>query len=997
MKTVKTVAVFLVIYLSISCLTFQKTNSVKAEEKNNLKLERIMGISEKSGVFRLKSSDGWNHFPDYQQGLAVASDGTIYIGDSAESQIEMFDSNLNSIGIFGSLGTGDGQFQNLLAITLDNKDQIYAVDGYLCTIQVFSKDGKFIRKFGTKGELIENLQLPTDIAVLDTGDFLVCDLYGGLKVFDQEGEFIRNFSIDDNLQPEMRNYPNRVKLGKDGFVYVSSITNDRDGRILKLDQNGKLIGFILGDENDSSNVAITDFAIDNQFLYITDCSWGNRKVLKYKLSLTNESAEFVDTIASLLPKLKIEKTNVRAPTAVFAQDKKVYYLDGDINRLVVVTEDNEFIGSIESPVMQYGLAYQANPQYKFPDGYFSAPYGIVFDKEENLLVVNSAFQIVNKFSKDGAFIQNIGKIPASDKILVGECYFPKGIGINKDGYIFVSDSQRHCVQVFSPDTKPLLTIQGVYMYPYDIAFDKEGHLIVISAGNSTMHIIDISHIANKEYEIINSIRIPGDWPSSFLIVNDKIWIIDSNYDRVYIMNSEGEIIKEIGSIGTKPGQFTGPNGVCADKEGNVYICETVNGRIQKFTAEGNLIWCEEMGWFGLSRATIDSEGHLFVSDCIHNVIAVFTDLTNKTPEDEKPEESNANFSLQLLSKEVKQGNGIWIDLHGEKLEKVVSLDLIIKYSKNNLAHNPLFHKITLGELCDNGRFQITNNEISDDSLEITLLSENKEEIFGNGKLLSIEFKATKQGIANINIEKLVIKNKNGKEIKYQSKTDLQFTILENDTTPPLLKIKPVPSVVYDPNLLIEGETEPGASVTINQKEVVVSGEGKFNTQIELVKGDNSILVLATDKAGNQAKQTITVILKDRIIIELTIGSRIMTVNEKPSMLDSVPFIDKVSGRTMVPIRAISEAIGAEVKFIPKDQSIMISLEPIILVLWIGKPNALINGLEIPIDPSGKVAPVIVGDRTFVPLRFVAESFNFQVAWDPKTQGITMTYPDPGKE
>jgi hypothetical protein len=531
---------------------------------------------------------------------------------------------------------------------------------------------------------------------------------GGLKIYDVQGEFVRNFSIDDNLQPEQGNFPNRVKLSKDGFVYVSVLKTNTKGSILKLDQKGKLISYILSDENGPSDIAITDFAIDSQSLYITDTSWSNRKVLKYEISATNEPAKLVDTIATFLPKFKIEKTNVRTPTAVFAQDKKVYYLDGDINRLVVVTEDNQFIGSIESPVMRYGLVYQANPQLKFPDGYFSAPYGIVFDKEENLLVVNSAFQIVNKFSKEGVFIQNIGKIPASDKILVGECYFPKGIGINQDGYIFVSDSQRQCVQVFSPDTNPFITIQDVDMYPYDIAFDKEGHLIVISAGSSTMYMIDISHIANKEYEIINSIRIPGEWPSTVLIVDDKLWILDSNYDRVYIVNFEGEIIKEIGSIGTKPGQFTGPNGICNDKEGNVYICETVNGRIQKFTKDGDLIWCEEMGWFGLSRVTIDSEGHLFVADCIHNVVAVFTDLTNKSPEDENPVESNAKFSLQLSSREVKEGDSVWIDFKGDDLEKVGSLDLIIKFSKNNLIHHPLFHKIALGELSQNNGFNINN-------------------------------------------------------------------------------------------------------------------------------------------------------------------------------------------------------------------------------------------------------------------------------------------------
>ena len=40
--------------------------------------------------------------------------------------------------------------------------------------------------------------------------------------------------------------------------------------------------------------------------------------------------------------------------------------------------------------------------------------------------------------------------------------------------------------------------------------------------------------------------------------------------------------------------------------------------------------------------------------------------------------------------------------------------------------------------------------------------------------------------------------------------------------------------------------------------------------------------------------------------------------------------------------------------------------------------------------------MFVKGRTFVPLRFVAESFDIKVDWDPKTQGITLTYPNPDK-
>ena len=89
MKISKTIAVFLMMLLSFSCLTAQKTKTVKAEETNPLKIEKIIGLSKEPGTFRMVSQRGWTTNQIYQQGLAITSDGSIYIGDDGEGQIEV--------------------------------------------------------------------------------------------------------------------------------------------------------------------------------------------------------------------------------------------------------------------------------------------------------------------------------------------------------------------------------------------------------------------------------------------------------------------------------------------------------------------------------------------------------------------------------------------------------------------------------------------------------------------------------------------------------------------------------------------------------------------------------------------------------------------------------------------------------------------------------------------------------------------------------------------
>lgn len=86
-------------------------------------------------------------------------------------------------------------------------------------------------------------------------------------------------------------------------------------------------------------------------------------------------------------------------------------------------------------------------------------------------------------------------------------------------------------------------------------------------------------------------------------------------------------------------------------------------------------------------------------------------------------------------------------------------------------------------------------------------------------------------------------------------------------------------------------------------------------------------------------------------------------------------------RTMVPLRAIAENLGANVQWNSKENRIDMLRKGNKIQLWIGKTEADRDSQKIPLD----VAPEVVDDRTFVPLRFVAEAFGCKVEWDDLTQ------------
>ena len=97
-----------------------------------------------------------------------------------------------------------------------------------------------------------------------------------------------------------------------------------------------------------------------------------------------------------------------------------------------------------------------------------------------------------------------------------------------------------------------------------------------------------------------------------------------------------------------------------------------------------------------------------------------------------------------------------------------------------------------------------------------------------------------------------------------------------------------------------------------------------------------------------------------------------------------------TGRTMVPMRAIFEAVGASVTW-DQDTQTVISIKndeatQNVVVLQIGNTSAFVNSESVALDVPAKV----INDRTFVPLRFVMESLDANVDWNPDTFTVTVT-------
>ncbi len=141
-----------------------------------------------------------------------------------------------------------------------------------------------------------------------------------------------------------------------------------------------------------------------------------------------------------------------------------------------------------------------------------------------------------------------------------------------------------------------------------------------------------------------------------------------------------------------------------------------------------------------------------------------------------------------------------------------------------------------------------------------------------------------------------------------------------------------------------------------------------------------IPVFADDVVPAAAGEDVTVILQ--------IDNPVMTVNGTEYEVDpgrgTAPVI--VGDRTLLPVRTIIESFGGSVAWDDETQTVILGYGSDIITLVIESSTAYLNETPVTLD----VAPVLLNERTMLPIRFIAESFGFGVEWNEEQQRVTVT-------
>lgn len=214
---------------------------------------------------------------------------------------------------------------------------------------------------------------------------------------------------------------------------------------------------------------------------------------------------------------------------------------------------------------------------------------------------------------------------------------PYGVGVDSQGKVYIADEKVLAVFIFNPETGQVELLKNGQHARFKmitgLTLDDGDNLFV--SDSALKHVV----VFDKQHKAQASISQGMKTPAGLAVDNENrfLYVCDSELDQLLVYDADPpyKLLRTIGKPSgkhdlTTPGDFARPTNVAVDKDGNVYVSDTFNDRVEIFDADGNFIRTfgkagDGPGYFARPKGiAVDADGHIWVADAVQDRVQVFT-------------------------------------------------------------------------------------------------------------------------------------------------------------------------------------------------------------------------------------------------------------------------------------------------------------------------------------------------------------------------------------
>jgi DNA-binding beta-propeller fold protein YncE len=492
------------------------------------------------------------------------------------------------------LGRAEGQFHRPLGIAV-NRDIVYIADHDNDRVQVFDKQGRFLRTIGS-GEKEANLKGPTDIALDPEGALYVADTNNNRIVkYDREGRFLRQWG-EWGPFPGFFDEPVALVWHGDRLLVVDR----RNHRVQAFDGDGTFLALWgvhenLPHEGGGKLHYPNALAVAPGDKFGLVCEEIENRVQRFEA----HPAGMAD--ADNAPPVKSRThfgryLTIDGPLLAIAEPEKhdVFIFDHRREVPIIINKFGERGSGFGLMIRTSGIALDFAARRLFTSD-------LLLDRIQSFAIDFDPAATPRYLPEMTRFVASVDVKILSARIEPKPQWTvrPDALTLGPKGRIHILDSRNGAVYVFGPEYRFERAIgeygnqPGQFRAPTDLAVDDKGRVYVVDSRNRRVQVFS----RNGRYRFAfgaEHLRLP------FGIALDsqgRVFVSDRIGDRILRFDRKGRFETAWGERGSDYGQLWDPAGLAVDDQDRLFVIDYGNHRAQVYTPDG-----EWLLTFGSGRA-----------------------------------------------------------------------------------------------------------------------------------------------------------------------------------------------------------------------------------------------------------------------------------------------------------------------------------------------------------------------------------------------------------